>query len=110
MRAPRPASGTPTATSSSGSHPLPSPTVTRPPLSTSSEAKALASSTGAENGAQTVAVPSPIRRVQAATKASGTTGSSTDRCVTGRSRPTGCSTRWKVGAEAYPRSSARPAT
>ena len=52
--------------------------MSRPPDSTSSDVSVFASSAGAVNGAQMVAVPSRIRSVCPATCASGTTGSSTD--------------------------------
>lgn len=109
-RAPRLANGTPAASYSSRSQPMPRPTVSRPPDSTSREAVALARRAGGTNGAQTVAVPSPIRRVQAAANARVTTGSSTARWAGSSSLPTGCSTRWKAHRWAYPRSSARRAT
>jgi hypothetical protein len=79
MRAPRRSKGTPAAAYSCGSQPIPSPTVSRPPDSTSSDVSVFASSAGAVNGAQTVAVPTPIRLVCPATCASETNGSSTAR-------------------------------
>lgn len=79
MRAPRRSNGTPAAAYSWGSQPIPSPTVSRPPDSRSRDVIDLASSAGAVNGAQTVAVPSPIRSVWPATYASGTNGSCTAR-------------------------------
>ena len=66
MRAPRRAYGTPAAVCSSGSQPIPRPTVSRPPHRTSSDARDLARTAGAVNGAQMVAVPSRMRSVQAA--------------------------------------------
>ena len=65
---------------------IPSPAVSRPPDSTSSDVSAFASSAGAVKGAQRVAVPSPIRSVCPATCASATIGSCTARCD-GSSRP-----------------------
>ncbi len=63
MRAPRRSKGTPAAAYSSGIQPIPRPTFSRPPDSTSSDVSAFASSAGAVNGAQMVAVPSRIRSV-----------------------------------------------
>ena len=109
MRSPRRSNGTPAAAYSCGIQPIPSPTVSRPPETTSSDVSVFASSAGAVNGAQMVAVPSRIRSVTAATSASGTTGSSTDSCAGPRSSPTGLRTRWKVHSDAYPSASARRA-
>ena len=73
---------------------MPTPTVSRPPDTTSSEAIVEASRAGAVNGAHTVAVPRPIRSVWPAATARATTGSSTRRCD-GPSRPSaGQSVRW----------------
>ena len=126
MRAPRRSNGTPAAAYSCGSQPIPSPTVSRPPDSRSKDVIDLASSAGAVNSAQTVAVPSRIRSVWPATYASGSNGSCTawyDGSSAGRvdglctapyevSNPplAGYSMRWNVHRDAYCSSSARLAT
>ena len=69
--------GTPTASNSSGSQPEPSPSVSRPPASTSSVAACLASTTGLRIGAAITAVPSRSVGEAAATKASQVSGSAT---------------------------------
>ena len=67
IRAPRRSKGTATAAYSSGIQPILSSAVSLPSDITSSDDRALASSAGATKGAQSVAVPSAILVVSAAT-------------------------------------------
>ncbi len=67
MRAARSPIGTARAANSGSSQPTPTPRMARPPLSTSSVATDLASTTGLRNGSTTTDVPSRTRWVRAAT-------------------------------------------
>ena len=77
MRAPRSWKGTPRSSNSSRSHPLATPTIRRPPDSTSMVASALASAIGSRYGSTITEAPSRTCRVSAATQASVAGGSRT---------------------------------
>ena len=76
VRAPRRANGTPSASNSSRDQPTPTPSVSRPPLRTSSDAACLATSTGLCSGRSSTPVARAIVRVAAAAKLRPMSGSS----------------------------------
>ena len=76
VRRPRPANGTPSAANSSADQPIPTPSVSRPPDSTSSVAACLAVTTGLCSGSSSTPVASPILVVTAAAKLRPSSGSS----------------------------------